>query len=244
MTPISGMSNFNQKLFGVMDRIEYRRIVSAEDFEDLSALRTKAYRRANMHVPSNGGLFIDEIDFDPNAYVFGIYCDEQLISSIRIHHVTPDHRVSPARNLFPKEVDQFLDSGMTLIDPVRQASDPDMFDDLPALPYLTLRVAILAIEYFNADRCLSFVPPRHVAFYKRVFGSKLVAGPLRNCKGYGIDFCLLAADIPNELPRVYRRYPFFRSQPFERRMMFAPPEEQNALPLTVLPTARYMQAAS
>ncbi|MEM6463100.1 MAG: hypothetical protein AAF724_14400 [Pseudomonadota bacterium] len=240
MPPVSGFSEFNQKLFHVMERIEYRRIVSAEDFEDLSALRTKAYRSAKMDVPSNGGLFIDEIDFDTHAYVFGIYCDEQLISSIRVHHVTPDHRVSPARNLFPDEVDRFLDAGMTLIDPVRHASDPDLFDDLPALPFLTLRVVIMAIEYFGADRCLSFVPPRHVAFYKRVFGSKLVAGPLRNCKGYGIDFSLLAAEIGDRFPAFYRRYPFFRSQPFERRMMFAPPEELGAVPLTIRPTARYL----
>ena len=243
MTQVSVQSSFTDMLFDVMDRIEYRRITSAEDFEDVSNLRKKAYKKAGMHVPDNGGLFIDEADFDPQAYVFGVYCDEQLISSLRIHHVTPDHRVSPARKLFPKEVDAFLDAGMTLIDPVRHASDPDAFDDLPALPYLTLRIAIMAIEFFEAERCLSFVPPRHVAFYRRVFGSKLVAGPLYNCPGYNIDFSLLAADVPNELPKVYRRYPFFRSQPFEQRMMFAPPEELGTMPLTIRPTARYIQAA-
>lgn len=239
MTQSTSTMSFNDKLFEVMDRVEYRRIMSLEDFEDVSNLRRKAYSRANMHVPLNGGLFIDEADFDPQAHVFGVYCDEQLISSLRIHHVTPDHRVSPSRNLFPTEIDSFLDANMTLIDPVRHASDPDVFDDLPALPYLTLRIATMAIEYFNADRCLSFVPPRHAAYYRRVFGSKLVAGPLRNCKGYNIDFSLLVADVPNELPRVYRRYPFFRSQPFERRMMFASPEELGTMPLTIRPTARY-----
>ncbi|MEX3010273.1 hypothetical protein [Hoeflea sp. TYP-13] len=243
MTPTNGMSSFNSKLFDVMDRIEYRRIISAEDFEDVSSLRSKAYKRAKMHVPSNNGLFVDDADFDPQAYVFGIYCDEQLISTLRIHHVTPDHRDCPSRNLFPKEVDAFLDAGMTLIDPVRHASDPDVFDDLPSLPYLTLRIATMAIEYFDADRCLSFVPPRHTAFYRRVFGSKQVAGPLLNCKGYDIDFSLLAADVPNELPKVYRRYPFFRSQPFEQRMMFASPDELGTMPLTIRPTARYLQAA-
>jgi hypothetical protein len=188
-------------------------------------------------------MFVDDLDFDPQAYVFGVYCEEMLISSLRIHHVTPDHRACPSRKLFPEAVDSFLDAGMTLIDPVRHASDPDLFDDLPPIPYLTLRIATMAIEYFDADRCLSFVPPRHTAFYKRVFGSKQVAGPRYNCPGYGIDFLLLAADCPVELPKVYRRYPFFRSQPFERRMMFATADNFITQPLTVRPTAKYLLAA-
>jgi len=243
MSQSSGASEFTNRLFNVMDRVEYRRIESLEDMEDVSRLRRKAYSKANYQVPADGDMFVDEIDFDPQAYVFGIYCDEQLISTIRIHHVTPNHRVCASRVVYPEVVDSFLDAGMTLIDPVRHASDPDLFDDLPALPYLTLRIATMASDYFSADRCLSLVPIRHVAFYKRVFRSKQVAEPIPNCKGYDVDATLLAADIPVSLPKVYERYPFFRSHPFERRMMFAPPQELGTPPLTILPTARYLAAA-
>lgn len=243
MAQLLTVSHFTDKLLDIMDRIEYRRIVSAEDMEEVSWLRCKAYRKAEMETPLTDGLFVDKVDFDPNAYVFGIYYEERLISSIRIHHVTPSHRVSPSRALFPEAVDSLLDAGLTLIDPARHASDPDFFDDLPALPYLTLRVATMASEYFSVDRCLSFIPPRHVPFYRRIFGSKQIAEPVRNCPGYGIDFTLMAADVPVELPKVYERYPFFRSQPFEQRMMFMQLADFATAPLTVLPTARYLAAA-
>lgn len=237
-------SDFASRVLDVMERVEYRRIVTAEDMEDVSQLRIKAYKKAKMCVPPPGQLFVDDSDFDPQAFVYGIYCEERLISTIRIHHVTPAHRVSPSRHLFPETVDTLLDSGLSLIDPVRHASDPEVFDDLPALPYLTLRIATMACEYFGADRCLSLVPPRHYPFYKRVFRSMEAAPPIINTPGYDIDLGLLVAHVSTELPKVYERYPFFRSQPFERRMMFAPQEELGTMPLTVIPTARYLQAAS
>jgi len=56
MTQLGEVSNFSHKLFQIMDRIEYRRIISAEDFEDVSNLRKKAYVRAGMHVPLRGGI--------------------------------------------------------------------------------------------------------------------------------------------------------------------------------------------
>ena len=76
-----------------------------------------------------------------------------------------------------------------------------------------------------------------------MFRSKQIVAPTSNCDAYKIDLTLLAAHVPVELPKVYQRYPFFRSQPFEQRMMFAPPEELSTLPLTIRPTARYLQAA-
>jgi hypothetical protein len=43
--------------------------------------------------------------------------------------------------------------------------------EYPALPYLTLRVATMATDYFHTDYCLSVIKPNHRAFYKRIFNS-------------------------------------------------------------------------
>tara|TARA_R110002126_G_scaffold291744_1_gene456427 strand:+ start:34412 stop:35143 length:732 start_codon:yes stop_codon:yes gene_type:complete len=239
---IGGLTDFTNKLIHVMDEVEYRRITSAEDMEDVARLRHKAYKKADI-LPIKGDMLIDEIDFDSHAYVFGIYYDEKLISTIRIHHVTPTHRVSISGKVFPDTVNSLLDAGMSLIDPVRHASDPDLFDHLPALPFLTLRIATMATDYFNADYCLSLIPPQHAAFYRRVFRSTQIVAPQSGCGGYNTDLTLMSTHVPVELPKVYKRYPFFKSQPFERRMMFAPLEELGMMPLTILPTARYLQAA-
>ncbi|MDA4847185.1 N-acyl amino acid synthase FeeM domain-containing protein [Hoeflea poritis] len=239
---VGAVSAYTTKLLKLLDRVEYRRIDNLEDMEDVARLRRKAYIDADI-LPVEGEMLIDELDFDPQAYVFGVYYDEQLVSTVRIHHVTPAHRVSSTRKIFPEAVDAFLDAGMTLIDPVRLAADPDLLEELPAIPYLTLRIATMATDYFKVDQCLSLVKPQHAAFYRRVFRSKQIVAPTSNCDDYKIDLTLLAAHVPVELPKVYRRFPFFRSQPFEQRMMFAPPEELSTMPLTIRPTARYIQAA-
>jgi hypothetical protein len=243
MEQVSAVSQFTNKLLTIMDLVEYRRIDNLEDMEDVARLRRKAYRSADI-LPVPGDMLLDDLDFDPHAYVYGVYYDEQLISTVRIHHVTPAHRVSSSGMFFPEEVNSLLDAGMTLVDPVRFAADPDFVNDLPAIPYLTLRIATMASDYFAVDRCLSLVKPQHAAFYRRVFRSHQLAAPRSGCGSYTIDLTLLASSVPVELPKVYQRYPFFKSQPFERRMMFAPPQELGAVPLTILPTARRYLAAA
>ena len=66
---------------------------------------------------------------------------------------------------------------------------------MPAIPYLTLRVATMASEHFDVDRCLSLVKPQHAAFYKRVFDADTIVSPQKNCGNYKIDLTLLAARV-------------------------------------------------
>lgn len=166
-------SSFSNKLLEVLDHIEYRRVETQEDMEEVARMRYRAYKLANI-LTLEGAKLIDAVDFDNHAYVFGVYFDERLISTVRIHHVTPDHRISITRDMYPKEIDAFLDSGMTLIDPVRFAADPEIIGEMPALPYLTLRIASMAADYFDADRVLQLVSPQHAPFYKRVFSADTV----------------------------------------------------------------------
>ena len=94
----------------------------------------------------------------------------------------------------------------------------------------------MAKDYFQADRCLQMVKPAHSAFYKRVFDADFVASPKSNHGKFIIDLMLLATRVKEVLPRLYERFPFFKSEAFERRMMFDRSAEMR--PLTVRPTAR------
>src|SRR5882762_2801149 len=132
--------SFASKLMSILDHVEYRRIENNEDMEDVARLRFKAYKARSV-LPIAASNLIDDVDFDDHAYVFGVYYYEELVSTIRIHHVTPDHRVSQSGGVFPDEINAFLDAGMTLIDPARFAIDPSVELEMPALPYLTLRPA-------------------------------------------------------------------------------------------------------
>lgn len=238
---IASESRFADRLLEILDRVEYRRVETGEDMEEVARIRAKAYQMADI-LPVSGSQLIDDVDFDSQAYVFGIYYRERLISTVRVHHVTPEHRVSSSATIFRKEIHAFLDAGMSLIDPVRLAADPQVVREMPAIPYLTLRVATMASEHFDVDRCLSLVKPQHAAFYKRVFDADTIVEPQKNCGDYKIDLTLLAARVREIRPWLYKRFPFFDSEPFERRMMFGD-RRVKPTPLTILPTARLAMAA-
>lgn len=233
----TGAGNFSQKLMSLLDKVEYRRVESSEDMEDVARIRYKAYKMADI-LTLNGSTLIDDIDFDSQAYIFGVYFEEKLISTVRIHHVTPDHRVSSTGSVYPDEINAFLDAGMSLIDPVRFAADPAILGEMPAIPYFTLRIAAMATDYFQADRVLQLVSPQHAAFYKRVFLAKTIVEPRRNCGKYNIELTLMATEANEIRTGLYRRYPFFQSEAFERRLMFARGADMEFSPLTILPTAR------
>jgi len=231
-------SDFSRKILEILDHVEYRRIESSEDMEEVERLRYKAYKAREVLPVAAKGL-IDDVDFDPQAYVFGLYYYEELISTIRIHYVTPDHRVSQSSGIFPAEIDAFLDAGLTLIDPARFAADPETTADLPWVPYLTLRPNIVAAAHFRADRVLQHVRPQHAAFYKRVFYADTVVAS-RMTEVYGFDLTLMATNVLEVGRKLLTRYPFFISSASEQRMMFSRNPADTLPPLTIIPTARFV----
>ncbi|MEQ8482628.1 MAG: acetyltransferase [Hoeflea sp.] len=231
------LTGFSDSVIRFLESIEYRRIDNADDLEDVARLRYKAFTAVGL-APQSGPLLIDELDFKPNAHVLGIFYDEQLVSTIRVHHVTAAERDSVAVSHFPDVMNPLLDAGKTFIDPVRFAADPELMRDYPALPYLTLRVATMATVYFDVDYCLSVIKPNHRAFYKRIFQSVEMTEP-RFFERYNSNIELHGADAHQLKRTLFKRFPFFSSQPSERKMMFAPRSELMMPPLTIRPTARY-----
>ena len=58
---------------------------------------------------------------------------------------------SPSVEAFGEILHPELDRGKVIIDPTRFVADPDKAKRFPELPYVTLRLAYMACEYFNAD---------------------------------------------------------------------------------------------
>ena len=84
---------------------------------------------------------------------------------------------------------------------------------------MTLRLAYMACEYFNADIGLAIVRAEHQAFYRRVFMHETIAEP-RFFPGLLKPVGLMAANFPALREKVFERYPMMRSTAFERRMLF------------------------
>lgn len=232
--------SFAARLMSLLDNIEYRRIESSEDFGEIERLRYRAYKAADV-LPVGAGTLLDDIDFDDHAYVFGVYYFEQLVSTVRLHYVTPSHPVAQSSGVFPDAIDDFLEAGLTLIDPARFAVEPQVAAELPVLPYITLRPSIVAAAYFKADRVLQHVRPPHAAFYKRVFYADTIIDR-RMTEIYGLELTLLATNTHTTGQKLLERYPFFNSGEHERRLMFGR-DRAHVLPsLTVLPSARLVAA--
>jgi hypothetical protein len=218
----SGVSRFSGTLIDLLDRVEYRRVPPEVQYDPVYRLRYDAYRREEF-IPINSDEMVrDEFDDLPNAYCFGVYIDGELVSSVRFHHLTPEFRTSPSHSVFPDILDPLLDKGLTILDPGRFTADYEASLAFPALPYLTLRLPTVAVQYFNVRYVLSTVRPEHAAFYRRVYRSEQI-GAERFYHGLTFPMVLMACDIPVMYQDMLRRYPFFRSTPEERQRLFSAP---------------------
>ncbi len=104
-------------------------------------------------------------------------CGGELYSSVRISLLTSEWRQSCSAEAFGEILFPMLDQGKVIVDPARFVADPDKVRRLPELPYVTLRLAYMACEYFNADLGLAIVRAEHQAFYRRVFCTRPSPSP-------------------------------------------------------------------
>jgi hypothetical protein len=234
---VAPASNFAGTLIDILDRVEYRRVPIEDEHDPVYRLRYEAYRREDFVPFSPSGTVLDEFDNLPNAFCYGIYIDGQLVSSLRIHHLTYAERRSPSYSVFKDVLDPLLDQHMTIIDPGRFTADFEASLAYPALPFLTLRIAVMATWHFRVKFCLSSVRPEHAAFYRRVFNSTRLS-EARFYHGLSFPMEMWACDCPVVYPNLLNRYPFFRSTEPERQQLFAPPHRS---PLWIHPSVRAAQ---
>lgn len=231
---VAPASRFAGALIDILDRVEYRRVRAEEQFDPIYRLRYEAYRREGFVPLANSAMVKDEFDDLPNAYSYGIYIDDELVSSLRLHYMTPQFRMSPSYSVFQDVLDPLLDAGHTIIDPGRFTADYEATLAYPALPFLTLRIAVMATWHFRVKFCLSSVRPEHAAFYRRVFQSTRLS-EARYYHGLSFPMEMWACDCPVVYPGLLRRYPFFRSTEEERHRLFDVPHGSWAV---VHPTVR------
>ena len=207
------------RVWQVLDRVDYRLVESEEDRAAVGRLRYDAYLREGAIDPNPSRSFVDPHDDDPNAWTFGVYIDEELAASVRMHVATKDFPVLPSLEVFSDLLEPELQAGKTLIDPTRLVTDQRLARLFPSLPYIAVRVCWMATVHFKAERTLAAVRPEHQAFYKRTFNYRAASGP-RVYPLLSKPITLMTADYDEVCEYVYRRYPFFRSTYFERRMLF------------------------
>ena len=207
------------RVMKLLNRVDYRRIETAEEKDSVFRLRYQAYMREGAIAPNASETFSDGLDNSPNVSIFGVYLDGKLASSIRLHVASPACGELPALNVFADILGPQLAAGRTIIDPTRFVADRELSRRYPELCYVTTRLAWLASEYFETDVLLATVRLEHQAFYRRTFGHQAIC-PARHYPSLTKPISLMALDYAASRVAVPRRYPFFHSTHFERRMLF------------------------
>lgn len=213
-------SRFSGTLLDILDKVSYARVDPSVIDDPIYRLRYRAYTREGFMDHNPEEVCIDELDAAPNGMNFAVYIDGELVSSIRLHHLTPANPQSPSMKVFPDVLGPMLDKGMSFIDPSRFTADREASLAYPALPFLTLRMAAMASVHFRANQCLALVRTEHGPFYKRVFGSEKLADA-RSYPGLHFPTALFGASVDTIRSRVAQRFPFFLSTPEERGQLFS-----------------------
>lgn len=236
-------STFASKVAALLERTEYRRCETGEDIEAIQRLRYKAYRLHGFIDESGEQTVTDDLDDTPNCYRFGVFIDGELASTVRIHHINQAEPYGPAMKTFGDVLMPRLLRGESFINPTLFAGEPHYKSPLRALPYLTLRLGLVASVYFDATACVGVVREEHTAFYRRVFGATQVGEP-RAYPPFNVPVMFYDANCAINREPILKRFPFFKSTPVEQRMLFAKPAKGELAPLTILPTAKYFRDAA
>lgn len=207
-----------QRKVELLDLIDYRLAETEAEKDEIYRLRYRAYLKENAIRPNREKRVRDRFDDLPNSWIFGVYYGGVLASSLRVSVASPAWPDTPSMDVFPEVLKPELAKGRVMVDPTRFVADPDYADRPVELPYMTLRLAHVACDYFRADLGLASVRAEHQAFYRRVFMHTIA--PARDYPGLTKPICLMAIEFSTMRERLFARYPHLRSTYFERRMLF------------------------
>jgi N-acyl-L-homoserine lactone synthetase len=212
--------SFSDRVAALLKRTDCRRADTGEEREAIFRLRYQAYLRESAISANSSERFADDDDDEAdNAYLFGLYIDGQLASSLRLHVASKQCPHFPSLEVFPDVLQPLLDANKVIVDSTRFVADERLARLHRGLPYATLRICMLAAEYFGVDHLLAAVRAEHQAFYKRAFDHQLLCEP-RPYPRLAKPISLMTVHFPTAAERLYRQYPFFRSNVCEQRELF------------------------
>jgi hypothetical protein len=219
----------------ILDDVEYRRATSQEDLQYIAQIRRTAYEDKEIYVKGSVD-YIDEFDFDPRVFVFGVYWRERLVATMRIHILSQQNLHSHSQYYYSSVLDPLIAQGVTFMDPSRLAVLPDLDREIPGLATIVLRLGVAAVRHFNCDFGLAMIKEGHGAFYRRMFNYTQMS-PLQTFTGIHRKYALYSTSR-SHLDTVCSNYPILDGLPIEAKQLFSTVSPATPRVLSVRPTAR------
>jgi hypothetical protein len=216
----SGTPGFSERVLRLLERVEHRCANTRTEKEAVYRLRYEAYIRQGLIEPrAEGRLYDNAQDDTRNAWITTTFIDGELASTARVHVAADENGALPSLGAFSDAIMPHLRMGRVIVDPTRLAARFESVRRFPELPFVALRPAWLAAEYFEADFIVATIVEEHVAFYQRVFGYAQWCEP-GDYSDINCRIACMGLDFRGSKERVEARYPFFRSTRAERNGLF------------------------
>jgi hypothetical protein len=217
----STTSRFSDRVLRLLERVEHRCADTRSEKEAVYRLRYEAYIRKGLIEPRADGQLCDKVfDEAPNAWITTTFIDGELATTFRVHVAADENGALPSLGVFSDAIMPHLRMGRVIVDPTRLAARLEISRRFPETPYIAVRPAWLAAEYFEADFVVATINQEHQAFYRRVFGYAPWCEP-RDYPNVNCKILCMGLDFRAEKERVEGRYPFFRSTWAERNALFS-----------------------
>jgi Autoinducer synthetase. len=218
-------SAFLNKAELTLKMIDYRKITTSKEIEDVQRLRFEAYSRENNVFSDKKFFRSDKFDNERNAEVFGLYIENRIAASLRIHRVTAETPQTPSAIYFPEFFASRLARGDSFLEPTRFVISDEFARRFPLLHFMTMRVCFMATVHYGMPFILCSVRGEHGSYYKRFFGMEAeVVGKMVPTIAIPAD--LYVGSVAEKLPLVEQRLPFMRSTEEERAALFEESFEQ------------------
>lgn len=214
-----GAGNFSRKVSDLLSRVEYRLMESDADLEAIYRLRYDANLREGAIVANDSRMLSDRFDDAPNALNFGIFIDDVLTSALRLNVLTAECPHAPALDAFPDLLAPRVADRRRIIDGNRFVADYPRARLFPELPYVTLRIGMLAAAHFRCEMIAASVRAEHYPFYKREFMAAKLCDP-RPYPTLIKPLSLIGIDFKGNGDAIISRHPFYRSSADERNRLF------------------------
>ena len=131
MTLVQSAARTFERGSELLDHVDYRLAETDAEKEEIYRLRYRAYIHEGAIQPRSDERLTDRFDNLPNSWIFGVYFDGVLASSLRISVATPDNHETPAVDAFPDLLKPELAQGKTIVDPNRFVADPSPHRRIP-----------------------------------------------------------------------------------------------------------------
>jgi len=212
-------TGFAGRVMELLGKVQYRRVESKADLDAVLHLRYKAYLKEGAIEASADEKLLDPFDELGNFTNFGVFLGDKLLGAVRIHVLDGLGQTSPAFDSFPDVLTPLLEKGKRIVDPNRYVVDYESARLYPELAYITVRLAVIAGFYHDANFVTATVRAEHQAFYKRTFFAQAACEP-RTYPLLSKKISLMFIDYENDRQRILQRNPHFAYTSAEIEALF------------------------